>query len=153
VKTLAERMRWVMSAKGWTEREWARKAQLKEMSNVNKLLRRAEENPLRIPGDANTFAALAKAAKVSLDWLALGRGTPVPVGVDVTNVPDDPKYPTRPGVIAAGYIMGFPSIAIDAIAVFDAGPLDPGQDFWLQLLLGKKAELSRGGALQLGDKS
>jgi hypothetical protein len=146
-------MRWVMEAKGWSEREWARRAELKEMSNVNKLLKRAEIDPERIPGDANTFAALAKAASVSLDWLALGHGSPVPADLNVTNIPDDPKYPTRPGVIAAGHMMGFPPTAIAAIATFDAGPVDPGQDFWLQLLLGKRAELSRVAAHQLSDKS
>ncbi len=147
-------MAWVMAAKGWSEREWARQAGLKEPSNVNKLLKRAKEDPDRIPGDINTFAALAKAADVHLDWLALGRGTPVSTDLNVTQIPDDPKYPTRPSVIAAGYLMGFPAAAISAVAAFDAGPIDPGQDFWLQLLLGKRAELSRAAAPhQLGDKN
>ncbi len=102
-------MRWVMDAKGWTEREWARQAELKELSNVNKLLKRADEHPDRIPGDANTFAALAKAAKVSLDWLALGRGAPVPADLDVTNIPNDPKYPARSLAVAAASLMSIPS--------------------------------------------
>ncbi len=146
MKTIAERMRWLLKIKGWTEREWARQAGLKEASNVNKLLRRAEERPDRIPGDANTFVELARAAGASLDWLTLGRGAPF---VDSLNVPDDPKYPTRPSVIAAGHLMGYPQAAIQAVIAFDAGPTDPGQDYWLHLLLGKRNEIVAGEARQL----
>lgn len=138
MKTPLERIRWVMKDKGWSERKWANEAKLKEPSNVNKLIRRLIAKPGEVPGDIKTFVKLADAAGVSLDWLLLGRGTPYAE----STVPDDPKYPTRARVVLIGRLMDFPKAAIDAVLAFDAGDQDPGRDYWLQLLLGKRAEFS-----------
>lgn len=143
MKTIADRMRWVLSVKGWTEREWARRAGLKEESNVNKLIRRAESEPGRIPGDANTLASLALAAGVSLDWLSLGRGEAFSSAFVVD---DDPKYPTRPGVIAGAHLMGFSRAAIDAVLAYNTPSTDPGVDFWLKLLQLRQSEFSASNA-------
>ncbi len=132
-------MKIVMKLRGWNESQWAKEAGLKERSNVNKLLKRMAELNGEVAGDIKTFKRLADAAGVSLDWLALGRGAP---NLQTFTVPNDPKYPTRPSVIVAGYLMGYPKAAIDYVLGFDAGPTDPGQDYWLQLLLGKRAEFS-----------
>ena len=138
MKTPLERIRWVMKERGWNESQWAKAAQLKERSNLNKLIRRLIARPGEVPGDIKTFVKLADAARVSLDWLLLGRGTPEIDSV----VPDDPKYPTRARVVLIGKLLDFPQAAIDAVLTFDAGPNDPGREYWLGLLLGKRAELS-----------
>jgi hypothetical protein len=140
VKTPLERIRWVMKERGWNESQWAKAAQLKERSNLNKLIKRLIARPGEVPGDIKTFVKLADAANVSLDWLLLGRGTPDVDGA--TTVLDDSKYPTRSRVVLIGRLLDFPDAAIDAVIKFDAGDADPGRDFWLQLLLGKRAEFS-----------
>jgi hypothetical protein len=150
VETPLDRIRWVMKVKGWSESQWAKEAELKERSNVNKLIKRMVENPGEIVGDMKTIAKLADAAKVSLDWLVLGRGAP---SIATFRVADDAKYPTRPSVLVAGHILGFPEAALAAVEAFDAGPVDPGADYWLQLLLGKRAEFSVPQPHQLGGKS
>ncbi len=147
METPLDRIRWVMKARNWSESQWAKEAGLKERSNVNKLIKRMVENPGEIVGDMKTIAKLAEAAKVSLDWLVLGRGA---AAIASFSVPDDPQYPTRPSVLVAGHIMGFPGEAIAAVQTFDAGPVDPGADFWLQLLIGKRAEFSVPPSHQLG---
>lgn len=147
VETLLDRIRLVMQMKGWNESQWAKLAELKERSNVNKLIKRLEANPGEIVGDLKTFAKLAKAAGVSLDWLVLGRGS---ADLVTFTVVDDPKYPTRPNVIFAGYILRMPQAAIDAVQAVDAGPTDPGRDYWLHLLLAKRAEFAEPQTHQLG---
>lgn len=138
MKTPLERIRWVMKDKGWSERKWATEAKLKEPSNLNKLIKRLKERPDEVPGDIKTFVKLADAAGVSLDWLLLGRGQPY----TGPSIADDPKYPTRAIVVAAGRMMDFPQAAIEALLAFDAGPDDPGRDYWFRLLDGKRTEFS-----------
>jgi len=131
-------MQEVMRLRGWNQSQWAKAAELKERSNVNKIIKRIKKTG-EVSGDMKTFVKLADAAKVSLDWLLLGRGQPVPAGFDV---PEDGKYPARPGIVFVGQILGFPQEALDFVLAFDAGPCDPGTDYWLQLLLGKRNELT-----------
>jgi hypothetical protein len=148
VETPLDRMRWVMKARGWNESQWAKAAQLKERSNVNKILKRIEDTG-EISGDMRTFVKLAAAAEVSLDWLLLGRGAPQ---VASLSLPDDPKYPARMGVLLAGFFLGVSKEVLDAVVAFDPGPADPGTDFWLQLLLGKRAEFTVKQAPKLREK-
>lgn len=138
VETALQRMQRVMEMHGWSESKWAEKAELKERSNLNKIIKRMRETG-EVSGDMKTFVRLADAAGVSLDWLLLGRGLPVPASLGVI---DDGKYPTRPAVLFVGQLLGFPQEVIDFLKAFDAGADDPGADFWLQLLLGKRNEVA-----------
>lgn len=138
VDTPLKRMKKAMKMRGWNESQWAAAAGLKERSHVNKLLKRIAETG-EVAGDMKTFVKLADAANVSLDWLLLGRGQPVPVDLAVT---EDAKYPTRASVVWVGKILDLPQDVVDFVLNFDAGPSDPGADFWLQLLLGKRNELA-----------
>ncbi|HKY41353.1 MAG TPA: hypothetical protein VJN18_35715 [Polyangiaceae bacterium] len=141
-------MRSVLKLRGWTEREWARQAELKEESNVNKLMRRLETNPDEFPGDARTLQKLADAAGVTMDWLALGRGAPLAADFVIG---DDARFPSRPAVAFAGFLMGFPRSAIDAMLELELVGVgaDPGPDYWLQVLLLERAKLTPPAAPQL----
>jgi transcriptional regulator with XRE-family HTH domain len=138
----------VMKLRGWNQREWARRAQLKEESNVNKLLKRLESHPDEFPGDARTLQKLADVAGVTMDWLALGRGAPLAADFVVA---DDPRYPSRAAVAVAGLLMGFPKDAVDAMLAIDliGESADPGADYWLQTLLAERAKLASQHAPQL----
>lgn len=137
--TVISRMRFIMELNDWSEREWCRRAEIKEPSNVNKLLRRMSEDPSRVSGDAKTFAKLAKAAGVSLDWLLLGVGTPTPESI---NFSGDGLYPTRPRVLLGAYVMGFPRAAIDAVLAHNELESDPGWEYWVRLLQVEQAKLA-----------
>jgi transcriptional regulator with XRE-family HTH domain len=144
VVTLLERMHFVLKSKGWSGREWARRAGLSEENHVNALMLRMKNDAEgRLAGDIETYAKLAKAAGVSLDWLVLGRG--VPVG-DAIEVSDDPRYPSRARVVVVAYWLGFPEAVIRAVLDHDAPSVDPGPDYWLRLLQLKQAELAAPGA-------
>lgn len=146
--TIFDRMKWVMKLRGWSEREWARQAKLVEETNVNKLMKRLKENPSEFPGDASTLQKLADAAGVTMDWLALGRGEPLASDAVFR---DDPRYPSRPAVALAGFLIGFPKAAIDAMLNHElaGASVDPGADYWLQVLLLERTKLSSTLAPQL----
>lgn len=130
--SLLERMREVMRMRQWSEREWARRAGLKEEANVNQIMRalRKDADAEKIAGTAAVWVALARAAGVSLDWLLTGRGSPHSFTVDVH---DDPRYPSRARVIGVAHLLGFSEAAISAL--LDHTPeRDPGPDYWLRLL-------------------
>lgn len=141
METILDRMKLVMKLRGWTEREWARRAEMKEESNVNKLMRRLEAKPDDFPGDARTLQKLADAAGVTMDWLALGRGAPLTADFVVQ---DDPHYPSRSAVAVAGFLMGFPRAAIESMLGLELIGVtsDPGADYWLQVLLLERAKLA-----------
>jgi len=139
VETILERMEFVMKLRGWSQSEWNRRAQIKERSNVNKLLKRLEANPTEFPGDAKTLQKLADVAGVTMDWLALGRGAPLAADFVIA---DDPLYPSRPGVALAAFLMGFPRQAIDAVLAHQLAGPDPGPDYWLQLALLERAKVA-----------
>lgn len=144
VVTLLERMQFVLDSKGWSGREWARQAGLSEENHVNNLmLRMRKDTEGRLAGDIETYAKLAKAASVSLDWLILGRGAPTG---DALEISDDPKYPSRARVVVVAYWLGFSEAIIRAVLDHDGPDVDPGPDYWLRLLQLKQAELSAPGA-------
>lgn len=135
-----------MKLRGWSESEWNRRAGLKERSNLNKLLKRLAVEPEVFPGDAKTLQGLADAAGVTMDWLALGRGQPLAADFVFK---DDARYPSRPGVALAGFLLGIPRPAIDAVLAHEVPGGDPGTDYWLQLLLLERAKLGHVSAPQL----
>lgn len=147
VETILARMKFVMKLRGWSESEWNRRAEMKERSNLNKLLKRLETHPDEFPGDAKTLQKLADAAGVTMDWLALGRGTPLAADFVVS---DDARYPSRPGVALAAFLMGFPRKAIDALLAHEFAGADPGADYWLQLALLERAKVTPPSVPQLG---
>jgi transcriptional regulator with XRE-family HTH domain len=132
MSSLLQRMKDVMKARGWSEREWARRAGLKEEANVNQIIRalRNDPDPEKVAGSAELFVKLAKAANVSLDWLLGGRGSPYSFTVDVH---DDPRYPSRARVIGVAHLLGFSEGAIRAL-LEHAPDRDPGPDYWLRVL-------------------
>jgi hypothetical protein len=137
VETLADRMEEVLAKKGWSAREWARRANLREEKHVSSLIDRSRKNPERLAGDINTFAKLADAAGVSLDWLALGRGARSGSAM----LTDDAKYPSRGPVLALATMLNFPEPAINAVREHDEPTTDPGADYWFRLLELKRTQL------------
>lgn len=126
---LLERLQEVLDDTGWTAKEWAVRANLAEPTHLYTSLRRLKAKPDH-QLDVTTLAALADAAGVTLDWLALGR---LPK-LSARGAPD-PKYPSRSQAIAAARFMGIPEAAIARVATVDDLPLDPGTENWMQRLL------------------
>jgi len=137
---LLERLEEVMEETGWKAREWAKRANLPEATHLYTTLRRLRENP-QAKLDVPTLAALADAAGVTLDWLALGK----PPKRSAAGKPD-PLYPSRAAAVAAAQFLGsVPEEAIAAVQSVDHLPEDPGPDYWMQRLLLAAAELRTGG--------
>lgn len=145
-ETVLDRMHAVLKMRGWSRREWARRAGLAEETHVGGLMLRMKEDPNRLAGDIETYTKLAEAASVSLDWLLLGRGTPNGMTVDVA---DDPKYPSRARILAIAHWAGFGEATIRAALAHNDPPTDPGPTYWLQFLHLKQLELGSG---QVGEK-
>lgn len=137
--SLLERMQEVMRVRKWSEREWARRAGLKEEANVNQIVRalKKDPDPEKVAGSADLFVKLARAANVSLDWLLGGRGSPYSFTVDVH---DDPRYPSRARVIGVAHLLGFSEAAIRAVSEH-APDRDPGADYWLRILQAEQARV------------
>lgn len=129
----------VLSTRGWSKRHWAELAGLAESGHVGGLMRRMKKDPSRLAGDITTYAKLAQAAGVSLDWLVLGRGEPFGLA---PFTPDDAKYPSRARVIAAARLLGrYTDEVIGAVLAHDDPAVDPGVEYWMSLLDLKRAEL------------
>lgn len=124
--TAAERFRQIMDWTGWSAREWARRAGLREESHVNRLISRLENEP-DAAVNVDTLARLADAAKVSLDWLWLGRGLP---GAIVEGS-DDPRYVSRGKIISALWLMGYPPEVGESLLTENGFVDDPGVEYWL----------------------
>lgn len=128
----------VLTAKGWSKRRWAELAGLAESGHVGGLMRRMKKEPGRLAGDITTYAKLAAAAGVSLDWLVLGRGTPDGLA-DFAE--EDLRYPSRARVIVAARLLGrYSAEVIAAVLAHNDPPSDPGVEFWIALLDLKRAE-------------
>jgi transcriptional regulator with XRE-family HTH domain len=66
-ESLADRLLFVMKAKGWTPYEWSQKSGLSDSTVANIITRGTNARTA-------TLSALAVSASVSFDWLALGKG-------------------------------------------------------------------------------
>jgi alkanesulfonate monooxygenase SsuD/methylene tetrahydromethanopterin reductase-like flavin-dependent oxidoreductase (luciferase family) len=136
--SLLERMQECLDTHGWTAREWARRAGLREPTHVSTIMRRLREGDSdRLVGDIETFAKLAEAAGWSLDYLILGRGSPHALTVEVR---DDPRYPSRARVLVAAHWLGFSEAAIRALLEHNPES-DPGTDYWLRVLQTEQLKL------------
>lgn len=127
---LLERIEFVLESKNWSAREWAKRAKLSEQSHVSTIMRRLREDP-EADVSIKVVGKLADAADVSLDWLALGRGTPS--GTFVT-VDRDSTYPSRGIAIAGARVFGWSADAVARVKSVDHFPDDPGLDYWVALL-------------------
>jgi hypothetical protein len=136
--SLLERMQECLDSHGWTAREWARRAGLREPTHVSTIMRRLREGDSdRLVGDIETFAKLAEAAGWSLDYLVLGRGSPHALTVEVR---DDPRYPSRARVLVAAHWLGFSEAAVRALLEHNPES-DPGTDYWLRVLQTEQLKL------------
>lgn len=122
---LRERMLQVLDWKHWSDRQWAREAKLSEETHVTQIIRRLTKNP-DAGVDARTLEKLAIAAKVSLDWLVLGHGTP--------EIFIDADYPSRGPAVTAARTLGYSERAISEVLAMTGFPGDPGVDFWMAQL-------------------
>jgi len=83
--TLSQRLEWVLKARGWSGIELAKRAGLSHQ-HVNLAI--AEEFTPKLP----TLTAIAAAAKVNLEWLTRGVGTP-----EIEQDEDDALQPRAAG--------------------------------------------------------
>jgi hypothetical protein len=126
VETLWERLKYVMDSQGLNASGWAEDAELPR-ATVRLAIKNRRESM-----ESRTLAALAKAANVSLEWLATGGFGP--------NIPADPVYPSRPRAIAAAYLVGYSEATIAAVSAVTGLSGDPGVDYWLTMLRAKHLE-------------
>lgn len=71
-ETLADRIRHVLEARRWSQRELARRASIAE-THVNTLLRKLDRDP-SASVESKTLQKIAQAAGVSMQWLLTGEG-------------------------------------------------------------------------------
>jgi len=131
VTTRLERFELVKKWTGWSGREWARKAQLKEENHVNLIIQRLRENP-EATIDAATLVALADAADVSLDWFARGIGSP-----QGHRIEPDAEFPSRSLALAAARLIGIDRGVLDEVKKMAGLKTDPGAHFWLHQILAR----------------
>ena len=130
--SLLDRMQFVLDMHpGWSTRDWARAAGLKEESHVATIIGRLRSNP-RGTVSTQTLELLAKGGGVSAEWLATGRGTPTGAFV-MANEPD-PVYPSRGPAVAGARVFGWDARAIEKVRAMRGFPDDPGFKYWLRLL-------------------
>lgn len=106
VKTLAARIRWVLTDKGWSGRELGRRAGLAE-SHVGRILRVLDENP-DAGVETKTLVAIAKAAGVSDAWLLAGVGSPtepLPPADNWTSTPTFGALSNWPALLAVAKVL------------------------------------------------
>lgn len=134
VSTLQERIQWVLETRNLAAGALSLKAGLAR-SHIGGILRGREISNLR----ESTARKIAKAANVSVAWLATGQGPrepyteaeAVPLYPSSTASSDDP-YPSRTQVILL--LRGtVPEKVLDAlrVATFPEGG-DPGREWWIQ---------------------
>lgn len=128
--SLLERIEFVLENKKWSARKWATLAGLSEATHLSTIMRRLEDDP-EADVSSRVLAKLADAANVSMDWLAIGRGSPSGTFVSVER---DPRYPSRGLAIAAARVYGYRDDAISKVLAVDSFPVDPGLDYWAALL-------------------
>lgn len=129
--SMLARIEQVLTARGWSRREWSRQAGLTEESHLAGIMRRLRA------GDAGmsttTLAALATAANVSLDWLVFGRGEMTPGHPPPAEL-YDPEYPSRAVAVAAARVLGYSERVIREVMLIRGFAVDPGVEFWIQQL-------------------
>jgi transcriptional regulator with XRE-family HTH domain len=76
VKSVADRIQWILDQRGISQRELARRSGLKG-AHIGVIISRSRRNPgANIEND--TLAAIARGGEVALRWLATGQGSPDP---------------------------------------------------------------------------
>lgn len=128
--SLLERLEAVLDEREWSAAEWSRRAGLKEPTHLSTFMGRLRKDP-EATIDLLTAARLAAAADVSLDWLALGRGSQ---SGGFVKVEPDPVYPSRAAAIAGAIIVGYRPEAIARVKQVSHFAADPGVEAWLALL-------------------
>lgn len=132
--SLLDRMQFVLDMHpGWSARDWARAAKLKEESHVGTIMTRLRHNPAGTVS-TKTLAALAKGGGVSAEWLATGRGTPTGAYVMLSDGDTDPVYPSRGKAVAGARVFGWDLGAIAKVQEVNSFDSDPGLNYWLRLL-------------------
>jgi hypothetical protein len=121
----------VLEWTGWSGREWARRAKLKEENHVNLIMQRLRDDA-KATVDAKTLIALADAADVSLDWFARGIGSP-----QGHKIEPDGKYPSRSLALAAARLIGVDRGILDEVRKMADLAADPGAHFWLHQILAR----------------
>ena len=85
VKSVADRILWILAQRNISQRELARKAGLRD-AHIGVIVSRSRKNPeANIEND--TLAAIARGGDVSLRWLATGEGSPDPTEEELSARP------------------------------------------------------------------
>lgn len=140
MSSLLERMEEVLERRKWSAQRWGREAGLSERSHVSGMMRLLRKSGRPFTGDLATWARLAEAADVSLDWLAFGKGNPWDgMHRDLAN----DEYPTRARILGFAHLTrAFSDDAVRQVAALSGFARDPGPRFWLRALL--EIDLSNG---------
>lgn len=127
LSTLLSRMEEVMRSRKWSARRWAQEAGLSESSHVSGLMRIMRKEGREYVGGLETWAALALAAGVNMDWLVYGRGEQ---WISEFPMPKD-RYASRAILLGVAHALGFSDETIDAVARLDGFARDPGPEYWM----------------------
>lgn len=133
--TVAERIAWILSEKGWTERELARRAHL-SATTINKAMKALQKDPEGIV--LRTVKAIATAGGVSFAWLATGEGSPY---ARPAQAPD--PWPSRTAGAALAKEQGVSQVAIASVLSEIVPPERAARSpaWWLELMRLREIEL------------
>jgi len=116
----------VLELRKWSPGKWSGLAGLSR-DHVRQVLLKEQESI-----ETRTLIALAKAAGVSVEWLATGSGDPLS-SINL-RISDDSKYPSRAKAIAAARLLELDERAISAVLEVSDLSSDPGAEYWLSMI-------------------
>jgi transcriptional regulator with XRE-family HTH domain len=125
MSTLAERIKRIMDARGWSGRELSRQAGLDE-SHINAIAAGRVLEPTR-----KTLVPIARCSGFSLVWLMTGDGPEQPYEEQPEDVD---QYPSRTRAAEAARLMRLPEWAIVRVLSVNDHEHDPGQEYWFGLM-------------------
>ncbi len=133
MSNMPSRILLILSTRGWSQRELARRAGLKSESHIGLLLSEKAAD-VRL----STLLAIAQGAEVPFAWLATGEGDS---GLGQTSpraepvVEYDDRYPNRPAALQAARDVGLDPDAIEFVSkmVFKSDTDFPAKE-WLEMI-------------------
>lgn len=148
--TLAERIRWIMRARGLTARELGRQAKIpdRHISVIFDRQKKIDESddPDKEPVEAapRTIKAIAKAGRVSPAWLAWGDGEPEAPSTPPLHFEPDPRYPGLRRAIINMHSVVDADLLVDAWETRMHSETDLPVERWEDQFLGSQKRRNRG---------
>jgi len=125
MKTISERVQYILDTREWSQRELGRHAGLDE-SHIGAIVRGEVKSP-----QTKTMTAIASGSGFSLQWLATGEGPEQPY--EAPALPLDDPYPSRAQAAVAARLLHVAEPAIlTVLELNEEYAADPGEEYWFE---------------------